>query len=276
VVLAAFVRWERGREHPMLDIALFRNRRFSAASVTISLLFASLLGTVFILTQYLQSVLEYDALGAGLRITPLGVGVIVASAASARLTDRVGAKLMVSGGMTVIGAGLGLLSAVSADSGYGLVAGALAVIGLGIGMTMAPATDAIMGSVPVAKASAGSAMNDTTRMIGGALGVAVLGSVLSHGYRDGVEGALGGLPPEAAATADSSVGGAAAVAAQLGGPAADSLRAAADTAFVGGMSDAALVAAGLVLAGAVTAALWLPARARTQVAPAALSPAAAG
>jgi len=260
-VLVAFGWWERRARYPMLDLELFRNLRFSAASITISLLFAALLGTVFILTQHLQSVLDYDALGAGLRITPLGAGVIVASAASARLTDRVGTKVMVAGGMSVIGAGLVTLSTVTVDSGYGLIAAALAVMGAGIGMTMAPATDAIMGSVPVSHASIGSAMNDTTRMVGGALGVAVLGSVLSHGYRDGVEGALTGLPPEAAAAADSSVGGAVSVADRMG-PAGDALRSAADAAFVTGMADAALVAAAVVMAGAVTAALWLPARAK--------------
>ena len=260
-VLVAFGWWERRARYPMLDLALFRDGRFSAASVTISLMFAALLGTVFILTQHLQSVLGYDALGAGLRIVPLGAGVIVASAASARLTDRVGTKVMVAGGMSVIAAGLVTLSQVTVDSGYGLVAAALVVMGAGIGMTMAPATDAIMGSVPVSHASLGSAMNDTTRMVGGALGVAVLGSVLSHGYRDGVEGSLTGLPPDAAAAADSSVGGAVSVADRMG-PAGDALRSAADAAFVTGMADAALVAAAVVLAGAVTAALWLPARAK--------------
>ncbi len=168
---------------------------------------------------------------------------------------------MVAGGMTVIAAGLGILSQVTVDSGYGIVAAALVVMGAGIGMTMAPATDAIMGSVPVSHASIGSAMNDTTRMVGGALGVAVLGSVLSHGYRDGIEGSLTGLPPEAATAADSSVGGAVSVADRMG-PAGDALRSAADAAFVTGMADAALVAAAVVVAGAVTAALWLPARAK--------------
>ncbi|HEX5910161.1 MAG TPA: MFS transporter, partial [Thermoleophilaceae bacterium] len=121
-VLAGFAWWERRARYPMLDLALFRDLRFSAASITISLLFAALMGTVFILTQHLQSVLDYDALGAGLRITPLGAGVIVASAASARLTDRVGTKVMVAGGMSVIAAGLGTLSLVTVDSGYGLIA----------------------------------------------------------------------------------------------------------------------------------------------------------
>ncbi|HYI38054.1 MAG TPA: MFS transporter [Thermoleophilaceae bacterium] len=260
VVLAGFARWERRARYPMLDLALFRDLRFSAASITISLLFAALLGTVFILTQHLQSVLDYDALGAGLRITPLGAGVIVASAASARLTDRVGTKIMVAGGMSVIAAGLGALSLVTVDSGYGLIAATLVTMGAGIGMTMAPATDAIMGSVPISHAGIGSAMNDTTRMVGGALGVAVLGSVLSHGYRDGVEETLDGLPPDAAAAADSSIGGAVSVADRMG-PAGDALRGAADAAFVTGMADAALVAGGVVLAGAVIAALWLPARA---------------
>jgi Na+/melibiose symporter-like transporter len=256
----------------MLDVALFRNRRFSAASITVSLLFASLLGTVFILTQYLQSVLDYDALGAGLRIIPLGAGVIVASAASARLTERVGAKVIVAAGMTVIGAGLAWLSLVTVGSDYGHLALSLVVMGAGMGLTMAPATDAIMGSVPISRASVGSAMNDTTRMVGGALGVAVLGSMLSNGYRSGMDGALGGLPPEAAEAANSSVGGAVEVAGRLGGPEGDALRSAADAAFVSGLGSAALAAAAVVLAGAVIAGLWLPARERREAEADALSP----
>jgi EmrB/QacA subfamily drug resistance transporter len=261
VLTAAFVAWERRTPQPMLELALFRNRRFTAASASISLVFAALLGIVFVLTQYLQSVLGHDALGAGLRITPLGLGVIVASAASAQITARRGAKLPVVAGLTAIAAAMAVLSTVTVDSGYGLVALSLVLMGGGIGLAMAPATDAIMGAVSIDHASVGSAMNDTTRLVGGVFGVAIIGSVLSGGYSGPAGDAAVGLPAGAAEAAESSIGGAAALAAGLPAPAADSLMNAANAAFVSGMSSAALVAGGFAAVGALVAALWLPASA---------------
>ncbi|HYH61434.1 MAG TPA: MFS transporter, partial [Solirubrobacterales bacterium] len=181
LALGAFAAWQRAATNPMLDLAVFKNARFSAASAALSLLFAALLGTVFLLTQHLQSVLGYGALEAGLAITPLGVSVIPASAISGKLTGRVGSKVMVSFGMATVAAGLLILASVSTESGYGPVALSIVLMGAGIGTAMAPATAAIMGSVPIEHASVGSAMNDTSRMVGGAFGVAILGSVLSSG-----------------------------------------------------------------------------------------------
>jgi EmrB/QacA subfamily drug resistance transporter len=258
--MAAFLAWQRRTTHPMLDLSVFRNARFSASSAALSLLFAALLGSVFLLTQHLQSVLGYSALEAGVAITPLGVAVIATSIVSTRLADRFGTKVLVSVGMSTVAAGLLVLAAVTADSGYPPIAVSLVLLGLGIGMAMAPATDAIMGSVALEHSSVGSAMNDTTRMMGGALGVAIMGSVLSGKYAAAMADPLAALPPEAAGVAESSVGGAAAVAAQLPAPAAEALQSAAAAAFVSGMGTAALVGAALVGAGAVIAAIWLPAR----------------
>jgi EmrB/QacA subfamily drug resistance transporter len=262
VALGLFAAWQLRSKSPMLDLALFRNPRFSAASVAITLLFAALLGIVFILTQHLQSVLGHDALGAGLRMTPLGGGVIVGSIVSERLTKRVGAKISVASGLMVIAAGLVVLSTVEPSSGYGPVAVSIVLMGLGIGFAMAPATDSIMGSVSIDHASVGSAMNDTTRLVGGALGVAVLGSVVAGEYSSGVEGVAGSLPAPAAEAVQSSIGGAASVASQLPAAAAQALQDSANAAFVSGMDAAALVAAGIVAVGAAVAAIWLPARSR--------------
>jgi hypothetical protein len=147
---------------------------------------------------------------------------------------------------------------VSPESGYAPVAVSIVLMGAGIGTAMAPATAAIMGSVPIEHASVGSAMNDTTRMVGGAFGVAILGSVLASGYTNGLEGHLDGLPAESADVAESSVGGAAVLASKLPEPAGDALTEAANAAFVSGMASAALVAAGIAALGALIAALWLP------------------
>ncbi len=253
VLGAAFAIHELRTPHPMLDVRLFRNRRFSGASGSIALVFFALMGGIFFLTQYLQSVLGYSPLEAGARVIPVAVGLIAGAGASTRLTAKLGTKVTVTGGLTLLALGLFLLSTAQVDSGYGLVAGVLVLMGVGMGSSMAPATDSVMGALPLEKASVGSAMNDTTRMVGGALGVAVLGSVLSSDYRSHVD--VSGLPAPAAAAARDSLGGALHVAAGHG-----PLVASAHEAFVSGMSTASLAAAGVAVAGALFALVFLPAR----------------
>jgi EmrB/QacA subfamily drug resistance transporter len=261
LTLVAFVRWELRAPHPMLEVALFRNRRFSASSIAISLAFFALFGLIFFLTQYMQGVLGYDALGAGLRALPVAAGMIVGAPLSTRLTGALGTKVVVASGLTIVAAGLLVLTQAEAGSGYGIVAAAEVLLGFGMGTAMAPATEAIMGSLPIAKASVGAAVNDATRTTGGALGVAVLGSLLSSGYRGGMDHAVTGLPHAAAAAAQDSLAGGLHVAAQLGGPAGAQLAHAAQDAFVSGMHTALVAGAVVALAGAIVAARWLPARA---------------
>jgi EmrB/QacA subfamily drug resistance transporter len=249
LLIGAFVAWERRTPHPMLDVRLFRNPRFSAASGAISLSFFALFGSIFFLTQYLQLVLGYGAFEAGLGVLPVAAAMVVASPLSARLGARLGAKVVVAGGLALIAAGLYVITGFAVDSSYGIVAVSYATLGLGMGLAMTPATDSIMGSLPLAKASVGSAVNDATRTTGGALGVAVLGSILSSGYRGDMDGAP--------AAAHDSLAGALAVAARVGD---DHLVATAQNAFVGGMHAAALVAAGIALAGALVALAFLPSR----------------
>jgi EmrB/QacA subfamily drug resistance transporter len=264
VALVGFARWELRAPHPMLDVRLFRNRRFSASSIAISLAFFALFGLIFFLTQYLQGVLGYDALEAGIRTLPVAAGLVVGGPLSARLTAAVGTKAVVAAGMTIIAAGLLLLTRADAGSGYAIVAAAQVLLGFGMGNAMAPATEAIMGSLPIAKASVGSAVNDATRTTGGALGVAILGSLLSSGYRADMDHAVTGLPGSAAAAAHDSLAGGLHVAAQVGGPAGERLARAAETAFVSGMHTALVAGALVALAGAIVAARWLPARAADQ------------
>jgi EmrB/QacA subfamily drug resistance transporter len=261
ITLTAFAVWERRTPHPMLDVRLFANPRFSASSVAISLAFFALFGMIFFLTQYLQAILGYSALEAGVRTLPVAGGLILGGPLAARIANARGAKIPVAAGMTLVAGGLALLGIADADSGYGLVAAAQIVLGFGMGLAMAPATDAIMGSLPLAKASVGSAVNDATRTTGGALGVAVLGSLLSSGYRGGMEDAVTGLPHGAAASAQDSLLGGMQVAMQLGGEQGRKLAAAAQDAFVSGMHTAAFTAAGVALLSVLVVVRWLPARA---------------
>jgi hypothetical protein len=256
----------------MLDLRFFADARFSASSAAIALTFFALFGTLFLLTQYLQIVLGHSALTAGVWTMPLAVGMMLTAPRSAHVAARTGAKVVVTAGLLVVAGGLAWLSQAGVDWGFWHVAGPLALMGVGIGLAMAPATDAIMGSLPIEHASVGSAVNDTNRIVGGALGVAVLGSLLSSGYRGGMDAATHGLPAPAAGAAQDSVAGAFAVAHQVGGAGGRALQAAASSAFVDAMSTATLVAAGAAVAGALVALLWLPARA-AEAAPAADAPA---
>ncbi len=255
-LLGAFLAWELRTREPMLDIRLFRNPRFSGASAAITFVFFALFGTIFFLTQDLQGVLGYSALEAGIRVTPIAIGLILGGPISAKLAARIGTKRVVTGGLLLVSVALMIITQFTVDSSYGIVAAHLIVLGFGMGMAMAPATDSVMGSLPVEKASVGSAVNDTTRTTGGALGVAILGSLLASQYRGDMDEAVSGLPHDAAATASDTLSGGLAVAHRLGDL---GLAEAAQNAFMSGMHAAGLAAAGVALAGAVIAYLVIPA-----------------
>ena len=166
---------------------------------------------------------------------------------------------VVASGLTIVALALSILATITIDTGYGRVALALAILGAGMGTAMAPATDSIMGSLPLAKAGVGSAMNDTTRQIGGALGVAILGSILASSYGNAMDPVVSQLPAPAADVASDSIGGAAAVAAQIGEAGASLIRAASE-AFIDGMNSAVWVAVGVALLGAIVTWAYLPAQ----------------
>jgi EmrB/QacA subfamily drug resistance transporter len=262
-VLAAFVAWELHTDHPLLNMHFFENPRFSGASVAIALVFFALFGTIFFLTQYLQFVLGYGTLRAGVAVAPIAVALMISAPLAPVLTARVGTKVMVATGLAIVSAGLVILSTASVDSGYGVVLATILVLGIGMGLAMAPATDSIMGSLPRAQAGVGSAVNDTTRMVGGSLGVAILGSLLSAGYHATIDGsaAIAQLPASAAAAARDSLGGAVGVATRLGGTTGQSVLDDARQAFVHAMGHAVLAGAAVALVGALFALVWLPARA---------------
>ncbi|MDP9074769.1 MAG: MFS transporter [Actinomycetota bacterium] len=263
VILVSFIAWERHSDHPMLDVRIFENPRFSAASAAITLVFFAMFGSFFVLTQYLQNVRGYTALQAGVRMAPIALVMFIAAPASSTIVRRLGSKAVVAGGLTIAAIGLGVFSQLQENSSYGILLVAILILGLGMSLTMAPATESIMGSLPREKAGVGSAVNDTTRQVGGALGVAILGSLLSSAYASRVASALSGHGLSAATTAAAkdSLGGALATANQLGGQPGQALAAAARHGFVGAMGPTFLVAAAVALVGAVIVVAFLPARA---------------
>jgi EmrB/QacA subfamily drug resistance transporter len=261
VVLIGFVAWELRSDHPMLNVEFFENPRFTAANVSIVLVFFALFGSLFFLTQYLQFVLGYSALQAGIRVAPLALVLMVGAPIAGRLTARFGNKLLVSAGMTIVAAGLWFMGTLTVASGYGHVVIALVILGVGMGTAMVPATESIMGSLPLEKAGVGSALNDTTRQVGGALGVAILGSIFSSAYATHVAGSLAGLPAATAAAAKSSVGAALAIGARIGGDQGAVIAASARGSFIHAMDRGLTVGALIALLGATVAFVWLPHRA---------------
>ena len=256
-----FVAWERRLEHPMVEVGLFRNARFSAACISVTLSFFALNGALFMLTLYLQQVRGLSPLDTGFRFIAIAAGVVVASPLAARLTVLYGARLTTSIGLAIIALGMGLAATIAVSTGDGQLLGILFVVSIGMGLSMTPSTDAIMGAVPPEKFGVGSAVNDTTRELGGALGVAILGSLWQGSYADRVTGSAALLPHDAAQAVRDSFAGAAAVAAQIGGAPGAALLGAARSAFVGAMDWTCLIGVGFAVAGLVVAAAFLPARA---------------
>jgi EmrB/QacA subfamily drug resistance transporter len=262
-VLGAFVIWELRSDHPMLNVSFFKNPRFTAASLAVTLTFFALFGSLFLTTQYLQSVLGFSALAAGVRIIPFAAVMMLLAPQSPKLAERFGTKLVVTAGLVLVALGLVALAFVEPSAGYTPVFVSFVILASGMALTMAPATESIMGSLPRDKAGVGSAVNDTTRQVGGALGVAIIGSVYSSIYGSQIAHAIAGrgLPTEAAATITDSVGGALAVAKSVGGESGQALVGASRAAFVEGMHRGVLVGAAVALVGALIALIFLPARA---------------
>ena len=264
-LLVAFVLWERRVPAPMLDVSLFRNPRFTAASGSVTIAFFCLFGFIFLITQYFQFFKLYSPLSTGLHLLPVATSVGVASVLGTGLAVRFGTKLVVASGLVAVACFYAWVSTGSASTAYGTIAAQMVLFGTGMGFTSAPATEAIMGVVPRAKAGVGSAVNDATRLLGGTLGVAVIGSVYASLFASKLTAALPqGLSPGLAATAHSSVGAALGVAGGLdaaGQPAlADHVHDAASMAFFHGFSTGNLVAAAVAAGGALMAAALLPAQ----------------
>jgi predicted MFS family arabinose efflux permease len=252
-ILIGFVAWELKAKDPMLDLGYFSNPRFTAATTAITLVFFAMFGSYFLFTQYLQFVHGYDPLSAGVRILPWALAYLVSATQSAKLVERFGQRLVVSSGLTIAGFGIALLAVTSSvTASYWWFALAVVVQALGMGITTAPSTGAIMRSLPLHKAGVGSAVNDTTRELGGALGVAVMGSLVASQFRSTMQGAVSGLPGRATHSLADALQSAAAA----GGVKGNAIAGAAKVSFVDAF-DSTLWIAAIVVVVASGLVAWL-------------------
>jgi DHA2 family multidrug resistance protein-like MFS transporter len=250
--LAGFVLWERRTRYPMLPLSFFKDRRMSVGSGVVTMAFFVMFGLFFMFTLYLQFVRGYSPLSAGLATLPLALTLVAIAPRSATMAEKMGSGPVIAGGFLLVAAGFAVLGFVRPSSPYLMLVVALVLLGAGMSLTAAPATGNIMSAVPQAKAGVGSAVNDTTREVGGALGIAVLGSVSSAVYRSSIDLDGLSLPAGVKAAAGESIGGATNALAGAG-PAAGQLASRAATAFTHSFNVAAGVSAALALlaAGAV-------------------------
>jgi EmrB/QacA subfamily drug resistance transporter len=262
-VLAAFAAWERASSHPMLNIRFFRRRRFSAAVSSVGLVMFGLFGTLFLLTQYFQFSLGYSALQTGIRVLPAAGAIAVIAPFSTVLVRTIGTKLTVAAGLLVIAGGLWQISAASAATTYPGILPGMVLLGVGAGLTIPSAAESVMGSLPGGHTGVGSATNGAFLQIGGALGVAVIGSLLNTRYQDNMTGGLAPyhVPHAVMQTILGSLGGALGVADRVGGVLGAELGHLARSAFVSGMDLGLATGACVAAAGCVIALLALPSRA---------------
>ena len=263
-LLIVFVLVERRLAHPMLDVRLFKNARFTAASCSITTAFFALFGFIFLITQFLQLVQGFTPLQAGVRTLPFAIATGIMSPLAIVLMHRFGSKAVVTLGLLVMAAGFLIAATVKVDTPYvGAVLISMVTIAAGLGLATSPATDSVMGALPPEQAGAGAAVNDTTREFGGTLGVAVVGSVFLSVYGakviDGYRSL--GLPEQYESIVRESMGGGLAMAGQLPADVAAQLAGVVKGAFIDGLSRGSVVSALVVSVGAVVAWRYLPARA---------------
>lgn len=253
VALAGFVVWERRHANPLLDMSAFRDRGLSSGSSTLLIIFAVMFGIFLVLFPYLQAVVGWSALRSAAGLLPMAAMMMPTSTIAPRIAARFGSRPTMITGVVIFGIGMMTLALrASVEGGYLSVLPGLMIIGLGMGLTMTPATEAITATLPRSKQGVASALNDTSREIGGAVGVALLGSILSSGYRSAIEPALVGLPRELAEPASEGIGSAYVVAANAGADAPRIIDAA-KHAFVEGWISSMWV--GVAMAGVALAIL---------------------
>lgn len=260
--LGLFFVWERRCPHPMLNVALFRQRRFSVAIATMAMLIFTLMGALFLLTQYLQFSLGYTALQTGIRIMPIAAVLLVSAPSSTWLVRRTNTKVVVFAGMACTAVGFLLLAWTSVHSTYLDTLPALLLLGIGTGLAFAPSTDAVMGSLAPLETGVGAATNAAALQTGGALGVGVLGSLLNTRYAGGLRSSLGHyrIPTSVLHVITGSLGGALAVAQHVGGTLGAELAFVSRQSFVNGMDLSVTVGAAIAGVSALAVLALLPAR----------------
>jgi len=258
---AAFVIRELRVDEPLLDVRLLKDRNISVGSGSVLLVFGSFVGMLFLLTQFLQLAQGYSAFESGLRVTPIALGFVLGAAAMAdQLVARLGIRGAMVSGLWIAAAAFAGMSFMDGGTPYPVLAALLVLLGIGIANMMAPATAAVMDSVPGDNAGVGSALNDTARQVGAALGIASLGSLANAVYSGNLSG-LTAVPAELAAIAQDSIGGATMAAATVGGPAGQALQQSANAAFFDAFGIAMLAAAGVTLVTSAIVIHFMPERA---------------
>lgn len=254
-----FVWYELRQKHPMVDLKLFKNARLTASVSAIGIAFMAMLGMMFMLTQYLQFVQGYSPLDTGYRLVPMAMGFMVGAPTSAFLVAKFNSRTVMTFGMLLVAVSVGSMALLDVETTYWLTGSLIFVMGLGMANTMAPATDAVMAAVPEAQAGVGSALNDTVRQIGGALGVGIFGSILGSIYGSSMTSAVAGLPAQAADLATNQIGAALQVAGSLEGSAGGALALAARNAFIEGTSTVYVIAGIVAFVGMVGVWRYMPA-----------------
>lgn len=259
-ILLGFVIWDLRVRQPFVDMHLFRNPRFSWATVAFMVTGFGLFGAMFILTPYLQMVQGSDAQATGLKLLPLIAGVVVGAGLGNRLATRLGARVGIPAGLVITTVGLVLLGRAGADSGYAYVAVAMAVIGLGLGTALPTSLDVILSALPEGQTGVGSALTRALQQVAASFGVAVLGSILSNAYQSSLSPHVAALPPSLHGPALGSVAGAAAIAAHLPAPVGAALAHAAFVAYADAMDGVMLISAATLLVAGIAIAIFMPAR----------------
>jgi EmrB/QacA subfamily drug resistance transporter len=261
LALVAFVAWELRHTHPLLDIRVFRNRALSTGSLNLLLVFAVMFGLFLVLVQFLQAVLGYSALRASAGLLPMALVLMPLSTYSPTLANRIGAKATLLTGTALFGTGLAMLAVMtSVEGGYWSIVPGLMVLATGMGLVMTPSTTSITEALPTEKQGVASALNDTVRELGGAVGVALLGSVLSSGYRSSISATAERLPVELRQPVEDGIGTALAASARLGGD--PTVADAARNAFVDGWRTSMWVGVGLAAVALLYVAVRGPGRPR--------------
>jgi EmrB/QacA subfamily drug resistance transporter len=243
LAIVGFVRWELRTPHPMLDVRLFALRGFSTGTTAITVQFLCLFGFFLVGLQFLQLILGYSPLCAAVSMLPLGLIVMPMSRVAPHLVDRLGPRRVMTAGLTFLGTGLVIMSRLDGQSTYWHFFAGLIAFGFGMAFTSTPSTTAIVSSLPRSKQGVGSAMNDVSRELGSALGIAILGSLFNAGYSHSLGDATASLPPDAAHAVQESAGAGFAVAAHVGGTPGDHLANAVTNAFSDGLGRALTVGA---------------------------------
>ncbi|MER6442412.1 MFS transporter [Streptomyces sp. NPDC001185] len=258
-VLVAFVVYEKRSDHPSIDVTYFKNKVFSAAIAAIALVFFALMGVTFFSVFYTQSVRGYSPLKTGVLMLPLAAAQLIFAPRARLVVDRIGNRATCTAGLLLLAAMLGAFATLKADTPIWLLEVIFFLMGTGMAHIMTPTSVVIMQALPREKAGSASALSNVFRQVGGALGIAVLGSVLSSAYRNGIEDKLSLLPPGLRHTAGESIEATLGVAAKLG-PRGEAFVTPANDAFLHAMHVTALCGAGVAIVGAVIVAVFLPGR----------------